>query len=219
MVDYVLDSLRGAGVARIIVVVGYRADLVRQTLAGRPGVEFALQEQQLGTGHAVQMARDALAGCTGPVIVVAGDSPMLRSDSLAKLLGAWQSAAARGAPPACLLGTTQTTDPAGLGRVVRDAKGKFTGIVEDRDATPAQKQITEVNMSTYVFHTPELFWALANLRPQNSQGEYYLTDCPALLLQAGRSVDALCVLHPSEALSINNPAELAAVEQVMMAHG
>lgn len=218
MIEYVLDALRAAGVKRTIVVVGYCADLVRQALANRPDVEFALQEQQLGTGHAVLMCKDALAGFTGPAIVVAGDSPMLRGDSLARLLDAYQASAAKGAPPACLLGTLKKPDPVGLGRIVRDAGGKFTGIVEDRDATPDQRRITEVNMSTYLFHAPELFWALSNIRPQNAQGEYYLTDCPALLLGAGRTVDALCVLHPSEALSINNPAELAAVEQVMR-HG
>ncbi len=210
MIEYVLDALHAGGIARTIVVVGYRADLVRQTLAGQSRVEFATQSEQLGTGHAVQMCREALIGHDGPVMIVAGDSPMIRSESVAKLLAEFQAN-----PSACLLGTTHKDDPFGLGRIVRDAQGQFTGIVEERDATPEQRQITEVNMSCYLFHGPDLLEALEKLEPKNVQGEYYLTDCPGLLRQWGRQVRALAVLHPSEALSINNPDELAAVEEAM----
>lgn len=210
MVEYVLDALHAGGIARTIVVVGYRADLVRQTLAGQSRVEFATQSEQLGTGHAVQMCREHLIGHDGPVMIVAGDSPMIRSESVAKLLAEFQAN-----PSACLLGTTHKDDPFGLGRIVRDAQGQFTGIVEERDATPEQRQITEVNMSCYLFHGPDLLEALEKLEPKNAQGEYYLTDCPGLLRQSGRQVRALAVLHPSEALSINNPDELAAVEEAM----
>jgi UDP-N-acetylglucosamine diphosphorylase/glucosamine-1-phosphate N-acetyltransferase len=210
MVRYVIDALRAAGVNRIVVVVGYRADLVRTELAGLPGIEFADQTEQLGTGHAVMMCREQLASHDGPVVVVAGDSPMLQADSVATLLA---EATARHA--ACLLGTVRRDDPTGYGRIVRNAAGDFTGIVEEKDATPEQRAIQEINVSTYVFNAKDLLAALDQLRADNSQREYYITDCPAILLAASKQVAALNVLKPREALSINSPEELAQVEKVM----
>lgn len=210
MIRYVIDALRSAGVERIVVVVGYRADLVRAELAGLPGVEFADQTEQLGTGHAVMMCRQQLAAHDGPVVVVAGDSPMLQADSVAALIA---ESTARQA--ACLLGTVRRDDPTGYGRIIRNAAGDFTGIVEEKDATPEQRAVNEVNVSTYVFSASELLSALDQLRADNSQREYYITDCPAILLAAGKPVAALKVLKPREALSINSPEELAQVEKVM----
>ena len=210
MIEYVLDALDAAGVGRTIVVVGYRAQDVRRSLAGRKKVVFALQAEQRGTGHAVMCAREQLVGHNGPVLVVAGDSPMMQTDSIRSLLDEFDRTR-----PACLLGTGTKEDPAGLGRVVRDAAGDFAGIVEERDATAEQKRIKEVNLSCYVFNSRDLLDALELIRSDNSQGEYYLTDCPGVLLAAGRAVRALNVLKPCEALSINNPDELAAVEAAM----
>jgi bifunctional UDP-N-acetylglucosamine pyrophosphorylase/glucosamine-1-phosphate N-acetyltransferase/UDP-N-acetylglucosamine pyrophosphorylase len=210
MIDYVLDTLQGAGVESMVVVVGYRSDLVRETLAGRKGVAFAEQAEQLGTGHAVMMCREHLARHQGPVVVVAGDSPMLRHDSIASLLSEFERR-----QPACLLGTTHKENPRGLGRIVRDAQGRFLAIVEEKDCTEDQRRITEVNMSTYVFDAASLLFALDHLKADNAQQEYYLTDCPGVLQRSGRVVDALPVLKPVEALSINTPEELAVVEQAM----
>jgi bifunctional UDP-N-acetylglucosamine pyrophosphorylase/glucosamine-1-phosphate N-acetyltransferase/UDP-N-acetylglucosamine pyrophosphorylase len=190
-----------------VVVVGYRAELVQAELRGVAAVEFAEQREQLGTGHAVMMCRAALAGHRGPVVVVAGDSPMLQSESVATLLAEFDL---RGA--ACLLGTVERDNPTGYGRIVRNAAGEFTGIVEEKDATADQKAIREVNVSTYVFDAAELLWALDRLRADNSQREYYITDAPGLLLAAGKRVEAQPVLKPCEALSINSVDELAAVE-------
>jgi bifunctional UDP-N-acetylglucosamine pyrophosphorylase/glucosamine-1-phosphate N-acetyltransferase/UDP-N-acetylglucosamine pyrophosphorylase len=113
----------------------------------------------------------------------------------------------------CLMGTAQRDDPTGYGRIVRNGAGEFAAIVEEKDATADQKAIREVNLSTYVFNSRELLWTLDQLRADNSQGEYYITDCPGLLLAAGKRVEALSVLKPCEALSVNSPDELAAVEQ------
>ena len=209
LVEYVLDALDRAGVGRKIVVVGYRAELVREALSGRAGVEFALQEEQLGTGHAVQVCRDALAGSQGPVFVLAGDSPMLQTSSLTELLTAY-----RDLNPACLLGTLMSPDPTGLGRIVRE-DGKFVGIVEEKDATDEQRQIREVNMSTYLFRCPDLLESLDHLRNDNRQAEYYITDCPGWLIQQGRLVEARPVLKPCEALSVNTVDQLAQVEAEM----
>jgi len=215
MIEFVLDALERAGVERSIVVVGYRADDVKAALAGRTNTEFALQSERLGTGHAVQMAREHLAGHSGPVVILAGDSPLVQSDSIRELLEHFARE-----KPACLLGTLKKSNPAGLGRIVRDSAGDFVGIVEEKDATPEQRSITEVNMSTYVFHAAELLHALGQLKNNNRQGEYYLTDCPSILLQEGKKVEALPVLRPCEALSINTPDELqaAAAEMVQLGY-
>jgi bifunctional UDP-N-acetylglucosamine pyrophosphorylase/glucosamine-1-phosphate N-acetyltransferase/UDP-N-acetylglucosamine pyrophosphorylase len=210
MIEFVLDALAAGGVQRVIAVIGYRADDVRAALAGRKGVEYALQTERLGTGHAVKMAAPLLTKHQGPVLVVAGDSPLIQSQSVRTLLeyfGKHQ--------PACLLGTLHKANPHGLGRIVRDAAGQFAGIVEEKDATDEQRKITEVNMSTYVFSGPELLHALNQLQPNNKQGEYYLTDCPGILRREGKRVEALPVLKPCEALSINTIDELGQVEAEM----
>jgi len=207
MVRYVTSAVREAGVERILVIIGYRGELVRQELEGEPGVEFVEQTEQLGTGHAVMMCRNQLAEHEGPVLVLAGDSPMTQASSLQALLA--QFAAAR---PACLLGTAIKPDPTGLGRIVRDENGQFQAIVEEKDATPQQRAIQEVNLSTYVFDAGSLLSALERLTATNVQGEYYLTDAPGVLKAAGQHVEALCVLQPCEALSVNTMEELKAVE-------
>lgn len=214
LVTWVLEALAAAGVRDRIVVVGYGADVVKRALSGMPRVSFALQREQRGTGDAVAAAVDAIHALTAadppgthrPVVIVCGDSPMLRVESVTGLLAEW---AARNA--ACLLGTAVTVDPTGLGRIVRDATGRFQRIVEEKDATAAERAITEVNMSTYVFEAGALLRALADLRPDNAAGEYYITDCPGMLLQQGCIVDAVACLDASETLSVNTPEQLAAV--------
>ncbi len=210
LVSYVIDSLRKAGVGKIVSVVGYRADLVKETLGTDPDMEFALQEEQLGTGHAVMMCREAIANHNGAVVVVAGDSPMLQSDSIAALLKDFASTS-----PACILGTLIHDNPTGLGRIVRDADNNFTGIVEEKDASDEQKAITEVNMSTYVFDCQKMLGALDRLTDNNRQKEYYITDVPGILLSDKEDVRALPVLKPIEALSVNTVEHLKAVEEAL----
>lgn len=221
MIHFVLDALEKAGIRRQIVVVGYQADRVQQELASRldhdsppDRIRFVHQTEQLGTGHAVQVCRDQLRDQSGPTIVVAGDSPLIQPDSLSKLLDHFRSSR-----PALLLGTLLKDDPEGLGRIVRDEQDQFIGIVEHKDATPDQRKIREVNMSTYLFETEALLSGLNRLSNDNAQGEYYLTDCAKLLREMGRKVEALPVLKPCESLSINNPEELKIVDREMRAMG
>jgi bifunctional UDP-N-acetylglucosamine pyrophosphorylase/glucosamine-1-phosphate N-acetyltransferase/UDP-N-acetylglucosamine pyrophosphorylase len=215
MIDFVLDALGSAGVPNTIVVIGYRGDLVRETLARRPGVRFVEQKEQLGTGHAVMACREALSSHNGAVLVVTGDSPLMQTSSIKALLAEFDRT-----HPACLLGTAHRSEPAGLGRIIRGADGQFRGIVEERDASPDQRRITEVNMSCYVFDCRELLGALGKIGRHNAQGEYYITDCPGIMLNEGKRVQALPVLQPCEALSINTVDELAVVErELIKLHG
>ena len=222
LVRWVLDALAAAGVHDRIVVVGHRADLVEAALAGVPGVSFVVQREQRGTGDAVRAAAGIVARRVAvlpqdvslPVVIVCGDSPMLRPDSVTGLLEAFRRRRA-----ACLLGTAVTDDPTGLGRIVRDEAGRFRRIVEEKDATAPDRAIREVNMSTYVFEARALLEALERLDTANASGEYYLTDCPGFLLQAGRTVDAVACLDPSETLSVNTPEQLAAVAAALGRRG
>jgi bifunctional UDP-N-acetylglucosamine pyrophosphorylase/glucosamine-1-phosphate N-acetyltransferase/UDP-N-acetylglucosamine pyrophosphorylase len=214
LIDYVLDALAAAGVQRVLAVVGYQADQVRAAVAGRPNVECVLQAEQKGTGHAVKMCRDHLLDHDGPVVVLAGDSPMVQSASIAKLLEEAQRDR-----PACILGTLETDRPDGLGRILRDSEGRFSRIVEEKEATAAERGIKEVNMSTYVFDCRQLLHALERIRNDNRKKEYYVTDCPGILKSEGKEVRALPVLQPCEALSVNTIEELAAVEAEMRKMG
>lgn len=216
MIEYVLDTLEQADVNRMFVVVGYKSELVRQTLAPRPHVEFVEQTEQLGTGHAVMMCRDQLIEHDGPVMVVAGDCPMIQVDSVQKMFEPYMLATMTGHQrPSCILGTAYKDNPLGLGRIVRDKKGDFVGIVEEKDATEEEKKITEVNMSYYVFHAPDLLEALVHLKTDNSQKEYYITDVPRVMQNLGKMVFALPILKPIESLGINTVEELAIVEEAM----
>lgn len=214
MIHFVLEALRAAGIDHMIVVVGYRSELVRAALAGQEDVEFAEQTEQLGTGHAVSMCRRQLAGHEGPVLIVTGDSPLTQADSVAALLAEFDQG-----QPACVLGTLHKPNPTGLGRIVRGPDGQFQAIVEEKDATEAQRALTEVNMSTYVFDARKLAWALDQLTNHNQQGEYYVTDCPGILQARGERVRALPVLKACEALSVNTVEDLAVVEAEMQRMG
>jgi UDP-N-acetylglucosamine diphosphorylase/glucosamine-1-phosphate N-acetyltransferase len=210
MIEYVLDALREGGIDRTIVVVGYRAELVREALDGRPDVQFALQSEQLGTGHAVMSCVDLLDGHDGPVLIVTGDSPMMQADSVEALLAEYDRQ-----PAACILGSSYKDDPTGLGRILRNAGGEFIGIVEEKDASDEERRITEVNMSYYVFENCHLRDALRFIHADNVQGEYYLTDCPGVMINQGLPVRALAVLKPCESLAVNKVDELAHVEAAM----
>lgn len=214
MVEHVLDAARAAGVKRLVVVIGYQAELVRSGLARHRDVEFALQTEQKGTGHAVQMCAEQLADHDGPVLVLAGDTPLLRGESLAGLL-----AELRDLRAACVIGTAITENNFGLGRVVRTPSGDFLRIVEQKDTTPEEAAIREINTGCYAFDSRLLFRALTQIRPNNRQGEYYLTDVPAILKADGHRVIAAAKLTIEEALGVNTPEQLAEVEAVLKKRG
>jgi bifunctional UDP-N-acetylglucosamine pyrophosphorylase/glucosamine-1-phosphate N-acetyltransferase len=212
MIRYVVNAARGAGAKTIVVVIGYGAEQVRAYLDDEPDVFFASQTKQLGTGHAVKVCKPVLGDYQGPALILVGDEPLLRPEPLRDLFDRQHHDQA-----ACLLGTAVLDDPTGFGRIVRDSAGRFLRIVEERDCTPEERAITEINPSCYVFELPELWTALDQIDTSNVQGEYYLTDAPAHLRKMGRKVIALNVLHPDDILGVNTRQHLATAEGIMQA--
>ncbi|MBC7835201.1 MAG: NTP transferase domain-containing protein [Phycisphaerales bacterium] len=221
MVCAVIDACRAAGCSRIVLVVGYMHELVRQAVAackaegnwGSTSIEFAMQPEQLGTGHAVQCTRDHfLREAREPghdVFVLAGDGPLIRSHTLNALLELHRSTGSL-----ATLATSVIDDPAGYGRIVRDAARGFSAIVEHKDATPAQRAIREINPSYYCFDVQSLFSTLLKVTPNAGSGEYYVTDVPGLLLRSGRRVELIDAVSPEDVLSINTPEQLAEVDRI-----
>jgi bifunctional UDP-N-acetylglucosamine pyrophosphorylase/glucosamine-1-phosphate N-acetyltransferase len=207
MVRYVVDAVHDAGVERVVTVVGHGADAV---IALVPDTEVAVQERQLGTGHAVISAREALAGAEGAVLVVAGDVPLIRPETLRRLLDAWSGSGA-----ACVVLTAEFADPAGYGRVVRDESGCVSAIVEQKDLSAQQRAISECNVGIYCFDAAALFDALDRLTTSNAQGEYYLTDVVGLMRADGRTVGAVVLEDVDESHGINTRVQLAQAARIM----
>jgi len=213
LLGHVLRTLDALGVGRVIVVVGHQRDRVRATFPDA-GLEWVDQVEQCGTGHAVMMAGPVLQDFEGSLLVVCGDTPLLRAETLHRLL---EAHAASGADVTVL--SMRLPDPTGYGRILRDAGGAFTGIVEHGDATEAERAVDEVNSGIYVFRYPALARVLSGLTAHNAQGEYYLTDTVSLLRQEGRPVDAVCAPDHRELLGINTVEQLAEAERVHRALG
>jgi len=210
LLAHVLDTVRAAGVARTVVVVGHQADHVREACAA-DDLEFVLQEPQLGTGHAVQMAAPALRD-GGWTVVLAGDVPLLRAQTLRQLV---QQTVTRQAAATVL--TCVVDDAGAYGRVVKDDRGRVQKIVEARDATPAELAIGEYNSGVYCFRTDRLRAALASLTTDNDQGEYYLTDTIGWLVARGETVGTVVTADVDEVVGINTVDELAAAERLYYA--
>jgi bifunctional UDP-N-acetylglucosamine pyrophosphorylase/glucosamine-1-phosphate N-acetyltransferase len=208
MVAYVLDTLEGTGIGTPIVVVGHEGDQVRATLGSR--ARYAVQPEQLGTGHAVLQALPLLEGFAGTVLILYGDVPFLTGETIRTLL-----AHHRAQHAAATVLTDLREDPSGYGRVVRDAAGNVRRIVEDTDATPDERQVREINAGTYAIEAGALREALRALRPANAQGEYYLTDVIGLLLDRGHTVAAVVAGDTRETMGINSRRELAQAEGLM----
>ena len=212
LVEHVIRAVQAAGADPVTLVVGHQADAVEAAFPDR-GFRFVRQDPPQGTGHAVQVAREAIAAHPErTVLVVNGDVPLLRPETLARLLAVHRESGA-----AATLLTAVLDDPAAYGRVVREAAGGVRAIVEAKDASPEERAIREINVGLYAFEVPALLDALPRLRPQNAQGEYYLTDVVELLRQAGRKVAAVAAEDPQEGLGVNSIAELGEVARTLRA--
>ncbi|MDR3208020.1 MAG: NTP transferase domain-containing protein [Oscillospiraceae bacterium] len=210
MIGYVLDALSFLPKADTVLVVGYRQALVRQALGD--AYPYAEQLEQRGTGHAVQCAAPLLTGFDGPVLICYGDMPLVRRATYERLFDVHARAG-----HACTLLSGVSNRALPYGRVLRDADGGFDRVVEDADCTPAQKAVPELNAGVYVMESAALFPALAQLRPNNAQGELYLTDVPALFKRQGLSVGVCASEIPDEILGVNTPEQLAQVEECLSA--
>ncbi|HZP27822.1 MAG TPA: bifunctional UDP-N-acetylglucosamine diphosphorylase/glucosamine-1-phosphate N-acetyltransferase GlmU [Acidimicrobiia bacterium] len=217
MLLHVLDTLVALPLERIVVVVGHGAERVTKTLqeqlATEIPVEFVEQRVQRGTGDAASVGLTAFAdelGTDDDVLVLTGDTPLLRADTLADL-----ATEHRLADAAATLLTAELDDPTGYGRVVRDARGNVERIVEQPDANGAELEIAEVNPSIYCFRRAFLAPALRRLSPENAQGEYYLTDVVGVLRQAGHQVLGVAAADPTETLGVNDRAQLAVAEAIL----
>ena len=208
LIAYPLTALRSIGVDPVVVIVGHQADAVRAACAPF-GVRFAVQTEQKGTGHAAQVARTVLRDFSGDLLVIYGDLPFLRPESLRRLITAHQRARA-----AVSLLTETIADPSGFGRIVRNEQGRVSGIVEDRDCSPAQRAIHEVNVGVYCVDADFLFRALERVKPTNAQGELYLTDIVAVAhAQNARIGDAVAV--GGDGSQISSRADLAEREKTL----
>jgi bifunctional UDP-N-acetylglucosamine pyrophosphorylase/glucosamine-1-phosphate N-acetyltransferase len=207
MVEHVVRAARKAGVERPVVVVGHGAEQVRQALGD--GCDYVLQEEQLGTGHAVMAAAPALSSHEGPLLVCAGDTPLLSAETLAGLVEAQRSSGS-----AASLATFILEDPYGYGRVVRE-EGRVVRIVEERDCTDDEAAIDEVNAAVYCFDAQALFFELPNLKSDNAQSEYYLTDIIGRFHDEGRGVDGVVFDDESEFIGVNDRWQLAEASWLM----
>jgi bifunctional UDP-N-acetylglucosamine pyrophosphorylase/glucosamine-1-phosphate N-acetyltransferase len=208
LVEHVVDTaLELTTPDRIFVVVGHQAEEVKKAIE-TPGVGFIHQTEQLGTGHAVRVGREQLAGLDGYLVILYGDCPLVRAATLRRLVDAQESAE----PAAGTILTAEMDDPRGYGRVLRDAGGRVYGVVEQKAGTPEQLAIREANMGLYCWRN-DLFWKhVGEIEPNNPAKEYYLTDMVEILARAGHAVEALRIEDAREVIGINNRVELAEVD-------
>ena len=208
MLRHVMTAAEQAGAKRTLVVVGFGGDKVQAEIGA--AAEFVLQAEQLGTGHAMMQVQPVLAGFSGTILLLCGDTPLLTGQALLDLVAAHQQSGA-----AATVLTAMPADATGYGRILRDESGQVLGIVEQKDATAEQKQIGEINTGIYCFEAAPLFAALAGLTCNNAQKEYYLTDVLAILAQAGQQVGAVEVADFQETLGINSRLQLAEAEKIL----
>lgn len=210
ILEHVLRAVAPLAPARTVVLVGVGGEQVRARFGERVNLTFVTQDfsSGYGTGHALRQAAAGLEGFEGNVMVLNGDGPLLRTATLAALASALDGASGMA------LVTCHFSDPTGLGRIVRDESGRLAAIVEEKDATPAQRAITEVNPGVYLFDA-SVFQRATLLSNDNASGEYYITDLPAIYLRAGEPVHTVTVDDETELLGVNDKAQLAEAERVL----
>jgi len=207
MIEWVYEAARDAGVGKCVIIVGHKAEQVMEHMGDR--AEYVMQEQRLGTGHAVQQARSYMED-EGYILILYGDTPLITSETIKKAMD-------------CMLDekldavviSADVEDPSGYGRIVRNPDGSFKRIVEHRDASPAEREIKEINSGMYIFKARELADALQFLKNDNDQGEYYLTDTLEIMLARGLKVGVYKVQDSTEVLGANDRAQLEMLESIL----
>ncbi len=207
MVGHVVDTLNHINTTRTLVVVGYGAEAVQAYLGDR--VEYALQAEQLGTGHAVLQAKDALGSEEGMTIVICGDTPLISEETLRSMIQLHQESGAS----ATIL-TAKLDNPFGYGRIIRGVDGRVARIVEQKDCTAEEAAVKEMNTGTYIFDNKTLFEALGSVTNNNNQNEYYLTDVIGILTAQGKVVQGYCMADSAESIGVNDRVGLAEAERL-----
>jgi bifunctional UDP-N-acetylglucosamine pyrophosphorylase / glucosamine-1-phosphate N-acetyltransferase len=207
LTEHVIRAVLPLTPTKIIVVIGHGAEQVKAKLS-HYNVEFVLQEKQLGTGHALMQTESALKDLQGDVMVLNGDGPLLRTETLGQLVNAQKDR------DGMTLITCNVSNPTGLGRIIRDANGNISSIIEEKDTTPEQKKITEINPGIYIFDST-VFAKGKSLGNNNKAGEYYITDLPTLYLQAGSKVRSVLVADETEVLGVNDRKHLAQIDKIL----
>ncbi|AZU59853.1 bifunctional UDP-N-acetylglucosamine diphosphorylase/glucosamine-1-phosphate N-acetyltransferase GlmU [Neobacillus mesonae] len=208
MVQHVVDQVRELNIEEIVTIIGHGAEKVKAQLG--EGSHYALQGEQLGTAHAVMQAESSLAGKAGVTIVVCGDTPLIKSETMEALFKQHEETGAK----ATIL-TARITDPTGYGRIVRNENDHVEKIVEHKDASDSEREINEINTGTYCFDNIALFEALKNVSNDNVQGEYYLPDVIEILKKQGEIVSAFQTDDLEETLGVNDRVALAEAERIM----
>ena len=212
VISYVVRAAQALEPRSIIVIVGHQAEEVERAVLAEVGelASFVVQEKQRGTGDAVESARSVLENSDSVVLVLSGDVPMIRVETLKKFIEHHNNTGA-----ACSILSVRLENPTGYGRIIRDDSGTFQKIVEQRDASDEQRQVREINSGIYCFEAKDLFRALRKIEPKNDQGEYYLTDVAEIILASGRTVSVYVNNDPREVSGINTRAELAEFENLV----
>ena len=210
MLGHVLAACEQAGVRSPLVVVGHGKERVKGAFADRNGIRWVEQPEQKGTGHAALMCEPELVGFDGAVLVIAGDMPLIRAETLGMILTEHRQSG-----NGVTLATSVLDDPAGYGRIVRDDRGRLRDIVEDVDCTSEQRAIREVNISYYCFDSRRMLEVLHRIRPDNAKGEHYITDAVRMMIADGHGAGALAAVDPQDAAGINSQADLAWINALM----
>ncbi|MGD0596224.1 MAG: sugar phosphate nucleotidyltransferase [Sedimentisphaerales bacterium] len=210
MLFYVLDACRGVGVDKMHVVVGFNSERVKEQFNNAGDIIWVTQPEQKGTAHAVMCCREHLKDFAGQTLVLCGDGPLIRTETLKTVVAKHEAEHA-----AATLATAILEDPAGYGRIVRDAYGNIQGIIEDANCTPEQLKIQEVNPSYYLFDNKILFEYVEQVGPDKVKGEFYLTDALAMIIESGHKVVAVTAVRPEEAVSVNSREQLSDAGKIM----
>jgi bifunctional UDP-N-acetylglucosamine pyrophosphorylase/glucosamine-1-phosphate N-acetyltransferase len=210
MIAWPVAAARDAGSDPVVLVIGHQANAVQGAFRGAADIRCAMQEEQLGTGHAVACALDALTGFRGTVLILCGDTPLLRAETLKNMLAFHRDNSA-----AVTVLTAVMDDPYGYGRVVRDAEGRVTRIVEQKDADPEEQEIREINSGIYCMDSDFLFANIRGIGNDNAQGEYYLTDLLAIAVRKGLTCLALPTADADEIMGVNDRVQLAEAGRIL----
>jgi bifunctional UDP-N-acetylglucosamine pyrophosphorylase/glucosamine-1-phosphate N-acetyltransferase len=208
MVEHIMDQVEKTNPSEVVTIVGHGAEAIKSHLGERS--QYALQAEQLGTGHAVLQAEALLAGKKGTTLVITGDTPLLTAETLTNLFDYHQ-----GKNASATILTAHAEDPTGYGRIIRDHVGIVEKIVEQKDATEQEARVQEINTGTFCFDNEALFHALSKINTNNAQGEYYLTDIIEILKKEGKAVAAYQMADFEEAMGINDRVALALANQIM----